>query len=136
MFQPSDRELLDYLCPRISPRDIAPVEGDADQDDRPDDTSDLDEKGDNQQDFYRSVLGYLYSGDHPRDTGVGSAVNTFITRSEILGLFSREQPSWECEDGLHAECPDTICRLPALGGAQEDFTGMAASSYTKRYCTT
>ncbi|KAF9969934.1 hypothetical protein BGZ75_002526, partial [Mortierella antarctica] len=74
VFQSSDRDVLDCICPRISPSDIAPAaESSVDQDDKPQDTSDLDEKGDNYQEFIATLLRYLYSGNYPKTTGVGNA---------------------------------------------------------------
>ncbi|KAG0273526.1 hypothetical protein BGZ95_010671 [Linnemannia exigua] len=79
-----DQSILDSLCPRLSSKEM---NGDGD---------DVGPAGDGQDDgsntpFVRSFLCFLYSGNLPDKSKIGSAVNTFIVRLQDMGHLEKSQ---------------------------------------------
>ncbi|KAF9900204.1 hypothetical protein EC991_007789, partial [Linnemannia zychae] len=71
-----EREILTHLCVRLNPNNTDQEQQDVEQ--KKEDNTDLDEKGNIEQQFLRSFLTYLYSGNYPGKAGVGVVVNKLI----------------------------------------------------------
>ncbi|KAG0294134.1 hypothetical protein BGZ96_001756 [Linnemannia gamsii] len=121
---PTDREYLDLLCPRIVPEESNKNENVAHA--SPDDDDDI--KNDRQQQFLLAFLRFLYSGNYPREQGVGRSVNGLIQRLKGLGLFDRftavsfaRQVGFtrDYDFSVHRTCAISI--FPPDGGTQEDL---------------
>ncbi|KAG9065426.1 hypothetical protein KI688_002751 [Linnemannia hyalina] len=71
-----EREILAHLCVRIKPNAADKEQQDVEQ--KEEDNTDLDDKGNLEQQFLRPFLAYLYSGNYPSKTRVGVVVNKLI----------------------------------------------------------
>ncbi|KAK3821500.1 MAG: hypothetical protein J3Q66DRAFT_152665 [Benniella sp.] len=84
-----DRKLMDHLCERVKPKvQDSNVSVAEDGEKQKVENTDLGGKGDLQYEFLQSFLCHLYSGNYPKNTGVGKIVNDFIERLVELGLYS------------------------------------------------
>ncbi|KAI8599776.1 hypothetical protein EDD21DRAFT_355146 [Dissophora ornata] len=98
---PTDRRFLDLLCPRVSMKDVEDKEDeeaekeDEGDEDHGDDLNDKPTSGkDSQQSsFLKSFLTSVYSGNRPKNTGLGSTVNEFIDHLIRLKLYTPPPPS-------------------------------------------
>ncbi|KAF8945173.1 hypothetical protein BGZ47_003134 [Haplosporangium gracile] len=72
-----ERKILTHLCERLKLNDTDKEQQDVEQGQEEDNT-DLDSKGNLEQQFLQSFLTYLYSGNYPRKAGVGVVANEFI----------------------------------------------------------
>ncbi|KAF9998138.1 hypothetical protein BGZ79_008186 [Entomortierella chlamydospora] len=91
--EPIDRSFLDYLCPRIEPKEPnGPAD---DKDDRPDtDMDDEDANPNKYVNFLRCLMTYLHSGNYPnRTAGVTADVTKFIQRLQQLGVHTPTRSS-------------------------------------------
>ncbi|KAF9383425.1 hypothetical protein CPC16_008919 [Podila verticillata] len=79
-----DQAILDNLCPRLSSKEM---NGDEDDVGPAEDGRD---DGSNAS-FIRSFLCFLYSGNPPDKSKIGSAVNTFIGRLQEMGHLEKSQ---------------------------------------------
>ncbi|KAG9061323.1 hypothetical protein KI688_007301 [Linnemannia hyalina] len=79
-----EREILTHLCVRIKPNAADKEQQDVEQ--KEEDNTDLDDKGNLEQQFLRPFLAYLYSGNYPSKTGVGVVVNKLIDWSTDHGF--------------------------------------------------
>ncbi|KAF9404193.1 hypothetical protein BGZ76_007049, partial [Entomortierella beljakovae] len=111
----NDRQYLDYLCPRVTMKDVKGL-GDDEEDEEneeDEDGSDLAKmpkggKDSKQNSFLSSFLIFIYSGNRPRNSGIGSAVNDFIDRLIHLKMYTPPPPS---SDGCRHKKPFTPSHL-------------------------
>ncbi|KAG0285753.1 hypothetical protein BGZ98_005340, partial [Dissophora globulifera] len=78
-----DRTIIDELCPRLSSKEM----NDGEDDHTAEDGRDVDSN----TPFIHSFLTFLYSGNRPRDSKVGSAVNNFIDRLQEMGHLEKSK---------------------------------------------
>jgi len=85
---PSDRSTLDYLCPRLEPKNPISV---ADQEEHDQIANDEEEEAESCQrkSFLETFLRFLYSGNYPTSRGIGPAVDLFIRRLEDLEILKK-----------------------------------------------
>ncbi|KAF9536433.1 hypothetical protein EC957_010988, partial [Mortierella hygrophila] len=79
-----DQAVLDNLCPRLSSNEMS------------NDNNNIGSAGDGQDDgsntpFIHSFLTFLYSGNLPKKSKTGSAVNSFIARLQEMGHLEKSQ---------------------------------------------
>ncbi|KAF9343629.1 hypothetical protein BGX26_005436, partial [Mortierella sp. AD094] len=87
---PSDRVTLDYLCPRLKPKNPIPAADQDEQDQIPNDKDEEEDAESNQRkSFLEAFLRFLYSGNYSTSRGIGLAVDSFIQRLEDLRILKK-----------------------------------------------
>ncbi|KAF8933291.1 hypothetical protein BGZ58_006460 [Dissophora ornata] len=89
----TDRVILDYFCPRLKIKDAEDKDDGIAEEEEEEDRIDLDGKGKEgkgteQLSLLWSILTCPYSGNYPRNVGIGKKVNAFISRLQRLGLHT------------------------------------------------
>ncbi|KAK3843694.1 MAG: hypothetical protein J3R72DRAFT_440580, partial [Linnemannia gamsii] len=83
-----ERVILEYLGGKVEPKVDGDDKNSINGSQQHSDDTDLDEKGDKQEQFLRSFLAYLYSNNLPnKNSEIGKAVDGFVTMLVKFGLF-------------------------------------------------
>ena len=90
MFEETDRDWLDLICPRVDDGDDRNDAGEVVDEDT---VIDADVQASNQYQFMLMLLGHIYSGDLPsRSSKHGPGVIAFIDRARALDLLPKGNP--------------------------------------------
>lgn len=101
----TDREILDCFCPRLKIKDAEDKDDGPAEEDEEQDNTDLegDIKGGKDTEQLRFLLSFascLYSGNYPRDSGIGQKVNAFLSRLQQLGLYTPPRSRSETKETM------------------------------------
>ncbi|KAF9903118.1 hypothetical protein EC991_004144 [Linnemannia zychae] len=83
-----DKEILKEFCPPIPQKMIENAASNTSPSYQDSTIDDDDDTSDRQVQFIGCFMRYLYSNNYPRDTGVGTVVNRFISRLEQMELHT------------------------------------------------